>query len=626
MAAFIPPLDRFKARNVTTIGLASIFLSLMLVFRGDEQQVFANSNNSEQSGLASRHLSKSGQSHQVHQNFRAWVNQRPNVNLVRETKSGTISPDSHSIVEPDREKTSLAKIARWETKVQRPVRDEATKEKVTSSRSTLNASNSSRSVISDQDIGVKLRALLASPNNKTYLRSKQHETILKQFYSENAYRLNWVAGSGFTWRANVIIGELQKADSYGLKSTEFQIPNLKLSITELARAELILSSSILHYVNHAEGGRLDPRKLSKSIDRGSRFTDPKHILNTITKHGAPNKYLRAFHPKHPQFEALRTKLLPLLHISSRQPEVQRILVNMERWRWLPKSLGQFYLWANIPEFRMRVVKGNKFIHETNIVVGKVSNKTPVFSDKMEYLVFHPYWNVPKSIKAAEIMPHLRRSTKIIGKENLRVRYGGKDINPYQVNWKSVNANQFDFYQPPGRKNVLGALKFMFPNKHSVYMHDTPSRHLFKRQLRLYSHGCMRVQNPEKLAKILLNRDKGWPGSQVDYLIRNGAHQRVDLSRGVPVHITYLTAWVDSHGKLKMYDDYYGHDQLIAEQLFGKSHLILTARYTMTSNIGLSSSTYGSSPRPQASSPRPRRVRSRQENLEQWRRSFLETSD
>jgi len=482
----------------------------------------------------------------------------------------------------DQESMSYRKFAGSVTSVKKPSGDERSSENVISSRSTLDVANPDRSVKSESVNEAGLHSLLKSKRINKFLLSAYHGEILKQFYAQNDHQMFWISDGDFNWRANAIIKEIQRAPNYGLRISDFSTPAVKPNPSELAKAELLLSSNILQYVHQAEGGRLDPRKLSKDIDRGPHLTKPRQVLNGIVRQSAPDKYLRSFHPKHAQFEALRKKYITLRNIASRQSEVQKILVNMERWRWMPKNLGQFHIWASIPEFRMRVVKNNQVIHEANIVVGKISNKTPVFSDKMEYLVFHPYWNVPNSIKAAEIMPKLRRSTNIIQKQNLGVRIQGKDVNPYQVNWRSVDPSSFDFYQPPKRKNVLGTLKFMFPNKHSVYMHDTPSRHLLNRKLRLYSHGCMRVQNPEKLAAILLNRDRGWPKSQVNYHIQNRVNKRVDLSRSIPVHITYFTAWIGSEGGLKLYDDYYGHDRLIADHLFGKSNLIPTARYTVTS--------------------------------------------
>jgi hypothetical protein len=175
---------------------------------------------------------------------------------------------------------------------------------------------------------------------------------------------------------------------------------------------------------------------------------------------------------------------------------QRILVNMERWRWLPEDLGQIYVWDNIPEYRMRVMKADKAIHSETIIVGKPSTPTPMFSADMKYVIFHPTWGVPDGIKMNELAPSLRNSTSfwggsdpaILRRHNLRVSYNGRPFDPASVNWGSVDIRNFQFTQPPSASNVLGVVKFRFPNKHDVYMHDTPERELFSRADKAFSHG------------------------------------------------------------------------------------------------------------------------------------------
>ena len=256
---------------------------------------------------------------------------------------------------------------------------------------------------------------------------------------------------------------------------------------------------------------------------------------------------------------------------------QRILVNMERWRWLPEDLGQIYVWDNIPEYRMRVMKADKAIHSETIIVGKPSTPTPMFSADMKYVIFHPTWGVPDGIKMNELAPSLRNSSSFWGgsdpavlrRHNLRVSYNGRPVDPSSVDWGSVDIRNFQFTQPPSASNVLGVVKFRFPNKHDVYMHDTPERELFSRADKAFSHGCMRVQNPRRLAEVLLAEDKGWSSAQVGNAIAAGATQEVTLTKQIPVHVTYFTAVVDEQGHLKTFGDIYGHDSRIASALEGK---------------------------------------------------------
>ncbi len=264
--------------------------------------------------------------------------------------------------------------------------------------------------------------------------------------------------------------------------------------------------------------------------------------------------------------------------SSASANVQRLIVNMERWRWLPEDLGAFYVWDNIPEYRMRVIKAGTTVHSETIIVGKPSTPTPVFSANMQYVIFHPTWGVPDGIKMNEIAPSLRNSSNfwggsdpaILRRHNLRVSYNGRQIDPSAVDWASADIRSFQFTQPASASNVLGVVKFRFPNKHDVYMHDTPEKALFSRAEKAFSHGCMRVQNPRKLAEVLLAEDRGWSSAQVGNAIASGATQDVTLNKPTPVHVTYFTAMAEPDGSIKAFADLYGHDSRIASVLDGKS--------------------------------------------------------
>ena len=249
-----------------------------------------------------------------------------------------------------------------------------------------------------------------------------------------------------------------------------------------------------------------------------------------------------------------------------------LLVNMEQWRWMPENLGSFHVWVNIPEFTVRVIKAGTLIHSERIIVGKTNTQTPVFSDEMEQVIFHPFWGVPDSIKQKELLPSLARGgTGVLERHNLRVQYRGRDIDPGSVDWSNANMRHFHVYQPPGGSNVLGVVKFRFPNKHDVYMHDTPTKGLFNAAVRTFSHGCMRVRDPVRLAQIVLAEDRGWPASRVAAAVRSGPKDnQINLTMKVPVHMTYFTAWVEDDGNLRTFADIYGHDPRIAAAISAKS--------------------------------------------------------
>ncbi len=260
--------------------------------------------------------------------------------------------------------------------------------------------------------------------------------------------------------------------------------------------------------------------------------------------------------------------------------IKQILVNMERWRWLPHDLGAFYVTVNIPEFTLRVIEEGTPIHTARVVVGKPDKQTPVISDEMEEVVFNPYWNVPNSIKMEEIAPYFGGGggffggwdTSILQRHGLRIRYGGRDVDPDAIDWSRNDLRNFDLVQPPGPGNVLGRVKFVFPNKHDVYMHDTTQKHLFANTVRAESHGCMRVQNPERLAELVLQHDKSWSPARVESTFDAGGDNHVALEQKIPVYLTYFTLRVNDDGSISTFNDLYGHDARMNAALSGKGYV------------------------------------------------------
>jgi murein L,D-transpeptidase YcbB/YkuD len=244
-----------------------------------------------------------------------------------------------------------------------------------------------------------------------------------------------------------------------------------------------------------------------------------------------------------------------------------ILANMERWRWMPRDLGNFYVRVDIPGFNLYVYEDDRVVFTTRIVVGKVDLQTPIFSNEIQEIVVNPSWNVPPSIIAKEYLPLLRNGGFPKGFQVL-ARVGGRfrPVDPWSINWSTVSASNLQFRQPPGERNALGVIKFLFPNKYAVYLHDTPAKALFQNDYRAYSHGCMRVQDPWGFAAELLTHEHGWSVASLKKLV-GGPEKFVALPTKINVHITYFTAWVDDTGALQVRDDVYGHDERI-EQAFG----------------------------------------------------------
>lgn len=248
-----------------------------------------------------------------------------------------------------------------------------------------------------------------------------------------------------------------------------------------------------------------------------------------------------------------------------EERMRQIELNMERWRWLPEDLGRRYILINIPGFELRVMEGDRQIMEARVVVGKSVQPTPVFTGSMSYLVLNPYWNIPRSIAVEEMLPQLRDDPYALAEQNIRIfdlRNGGQEIDPGEVDWQKINENNFPFRlrQDPGSNNALGRIKFMFPNRHSVYLHDTPARHLFNRTQRTFSHGCIRLSRPFELAEYLLQDNPRWTGDALISAARGEQERTVRLSEKIPVHILYLTAWADEDGTVQFRNDVYERDE------------------------------------------------------------------
>jgi len=265
----------------------------------------------------------------------------------------------------------------------------------------------------------------------------------------------------------------------------------------------------------------------------------------------------------------------------------RLIANMERWRWLPENLGSFYVMNNIPEYVSEIWKGKERVLRQKMIVGQPSWPTPILSAKMQYVIFHPSWGMPDGIKAKELLPRLRRASnsgfgffdqlfggagassggaRVIEAYKLQVYYNGHRVDPDSVNWNTADIRRYSFIQPPGADNPLGLVKFRFPNKHDVYMHDTPERGLFSQTNRALSHGCMRVGEPRRTAEVLLQEDKGYSADKVGDLWNSGAS--VQLSKPIPVYLVYFTARVEEDGHLATFSDIYGNDSRVMSALRG----------------------------------------------------------
>lgn len=276
--------------------------------------------------------------------------------------------------------------------------------------------------------------------------------------------------------------------------------------------------------------------------------------------------VRRFQARH-GLEANGTVDQPTRAALNRSPDhwVRALTLNLERWRWLPDDLGARHVLVNLPAFRLQVIEDGAETLAMNVVVGNTSWQTPVFSDTMETVIFHPTWGVPPSIAAVETIPLARSNgAAYLTSRGYNVYRGGERVDPSTVDWAEANAGQYYFVQSPGPANPLGTVKFAFPNANDIFIHDTNQKRLFERPRRAFSHGCIRAAEPHALAEHLLAGR--WTPPQVEAAFAAGRLQSVALPAPVPVHLVYFTAATDAEGGVAFYDDVYSYDAALAAAL------------------------------------------------------------
>jgi murein L,D-transpeptidase YcbB/YkuD len=407
------------------------------------------------------------------------------------------------------------------------------------------------------------------------------------FYTARNFAPLWRIGDDWSRAARAAAKRLRQAGDDGLDLRAFKIPSVETGRPGL-QDEFSLSEAVAAYVAQASGSRVDPQRISRLIGERPPLPDTKEALSRVASAGdSADEKLQGFNPPHYGYQQLREKLTELRagHVlidvdqiaeaisddplddsntatrkaarrkaatgkgGSSRMEAE-IIANMERWRWLPRNLGDSHVEVNIPEFELAVVRDGSVAHRARVIVGKEGTPTPIFSNALQFIIVNPSWNVPQSIINKELLP----------------KHGGNLSSLSARGWKvGWSHGKLTVRQPPGEDNALGRIKFMFPNDFSVYLHDTPSRGLFSADRRAFSHGCMRVEDPFSLAEAVLGPGSGWSEERVKKLI-GGSERYINLKTPLPIHIEYFTAFVDEYGRLQMRDDLYGYSARVRREL------------------------------------------------------------
>ena len=403
----------------------------------------------------------------------------------------------------------------------------------------------------DRAVAENIRDLLATRADKLFAGKKERAAV-EAFYQNRNFAPLWLDKGVENARAGSVIARLKNADADGLEPSEYKTPNFAgLAPDALAEAELRLTRAVLTYARHVQAGRFPYTRVSRNIELPQAAPEPADVLSNIANAADAGKALDLYSPQNEPYRKLKATLAELRGkpggAKGEARQIETIVANMERWRWYPRDLGNSHVLVNQPDFTLKVMHNGGQVWTTRIVIGKPSMATPLLSETMKYITVNPTWTVPQSIVRNEYLPALAQDPTVLERMGLRVSYNGGGVT---------------ITQPPGDGNALGRVRFNFNNRFSVFQHDTPDKHMFAHEVRAYSHGCMRVQDPAKYAEVLLNiarPNEHWTAERIKRMY-GGSEQDLQFQpTAIWVHLTYQTAFVDNAGKLQMRRDIYNLD-------------------------------------------------------------------
>ncbi len=404
-------------------------------------------------------------------------------------------------------------------------------------------------------------------------------------YKSNDYEPLWLANAQSEKNVSDVLTLLSNAAAQGLNANDYSVSALQQKLpfvqllkpeaaTDLALFDTALTISLTRFLHDLHYGRVNPQSLNFHLKlRTKKTLDLPQLIKAAISEGNVSQLVAKVEPTLPQYQQLRSALAtyrePVVtpSISDEKPHkkskpkktvnyserIIKIELAMERLRWLPEMNATQSIIVNIPAFQLWGMGANGEELNLNVVVGKSEKTpTPIIMADMKFVEFMPYWNVPPSILKKEILPKLAHNPSYLSGQNMEV--------------VSLKGGGMRVRQRPGGKNALGRLKFIFPNKEGVYLHDTPSKSLFGRTRRDFSHGCVRVQNPNALANFVLKNQDGWTNEKITDSLSSDKHHQISLSSTIPVLFFYSTAFYEENNKLVFYNDIYGHDAALLAAL------------------------------------------------------------
>ena len=463
----------------------------------------------------------------------------------------------------------------------------------------------------------------AGPNNTKVW------TDVHAFYASRQGDPAWISKLKMSKNATAALDVIRTAPEHGLAAANYDEPRLTQLFATLeagkdkapdrlqllAEADVRLTTALLSLGRDVAIGRTSPTAITASWKARRKSPDFAGTLAGAVD-GDLKEWLWKMAPQHPEYAALVKALAGLRETQTAKPgtpgatfydtktpagiksfqqhhglketgvidaatkaaiavpieaRIHQVEMNLERWRWMPEDFGKRHFMVNIPLYHVYAREDGKVVKDIRVVVGKPDHETPIFSETMTTVVFSPYWNIPDSIVEGETAPAMARNPEYLAKNRIEIlrvgQSGSSTVNPKDVNWDDPGElKQLAFRQLPGPNNALGHVKFLFPNEYNVYLHDSPAAELFARTGRAFSHGCVRVEEPETLAQYVLRDDPEWTTEKILAAMNAGVEKHVALKEKIPVHIVYFTTWVDDKDGLHFQPDIYGYD---TKQLAGK---------------------------------------------------------
>jgi len=456
----------------------------------------------------------------------------------------------------------------------------------------------------------------ASPN------SAKAWTECRAFYAERQGDPAWISKLRMSKSAAAALDVIRTAPVHGLVAADYDEPKLMRLFTAieegkdkapdrlqlLAETDARLTTALLSLARDVAIGRTSPTQITANWKARRKAPDFAGTLASAMD-GDLTGWVWSMAPQHPEYVDLAKALAGLRATQAAKPgtpaatfydtrtpagikafqghhglketgtidpatkaatavpietRIRQVELNLERWRWMPDDFGKRHFMVNIPVYHVYAREDGKVVKDIRVVVGKTGHETPIFSEDMTTVVFSPYWNIPDSIVEGETAPAMARMPGYLGKNRIAIlrvgQSGSATVNPKDVNWDDPGElKQLAFRQLPGPNNALGHVKFLFPNEHNVYLHDSPADELFGRTGRAFSHGCVRVEEPETLAQYVLRDDPAWTTEKILEAMNAGVEKHVALKEKIPVHIVYFTTWVDDKNGLHFQPDIYGYD-------------------------------------------------------------------